>query len=68
MLNVLGFLYDRRYVSRRDSLTLWATSASRVHKSAVIAGSLALRDSQEDGHGDGVWPFFRDFAAAAEAQ
>jgi hypothetical protein len=65
MLNVLGFLYARRYVSRRDAMTLWGSATSRVCRSAENAGFLAFRDAQEDGR---VWPYFRDFSAIAEAR
>ncbi|WP_410791004.1 hypothetical protein [Kribbella sp. C-35] len=62
-LNVLGFLYHRRYISRRDALSLWGPATLRVRRSAHISGFLAYRDGLEGGR---VWPFFRSFSDDAE--
>lgn len=62
-LNVLGFLYHRRYISRRDALSLWGPATSRVRRSAHTAGVLAYRDGLEGGR---VWPYFRSFSDDAE--
>ncbi|MFG1815336.1 hypothetical protein ACGFIF_16325 [Kribbella sp. NPDC049174] len=63
-LNVLGFLYERRYVPRHDSLLLWGPAASRARRSAQICGFLDYWDKKSEGP---VAPYLRKFAAAAES-
>jgi hypothetical protein len=60
-LNILGFLYCRRYVSRRDCIALWGQTTARVVTAAEASSFLALRDSQQNGVR--VWPYLRTFAA-----
>jgi hypothetical protein len=62
-LNVLGYLYERRYVSRQDALLLWGPAASRARRSAQICGFMDYRQSKSE---EPVWPYFKRFVTAAE--
>jgi hypothetical protein len=61
-LNILGFLYGRGYIPRRDALDLWGVPAARAWKAAHETGMFDRRDGQE---GRPVWPHFRAFACKA---
>jgi hypothetical protein len=62
IFNVIGFLYCKRYVPRRDLMDLWALTATRLFDAAEKSGFLAVRDAQ---NGDPIWPYFRRFVADA---
>lgn len=60
-LDILGYLYERRYIARRDALDLWAPSVGRVFGVAESTGFLSYRRNQ---YGRGNWPYLRSFAEA----
>lgn len=62
-LNVLGYLYKRRYVSRKDTLLLWGPAASRARRSAQICGYMEYRQTKAE---EPLWPYFKQFVEAAE--
>lgn len=62
IFNVIGFLYCKRYVPRRDLMDLWAITGTRLFDAAERSGFLALRDSQNRVP---IWPYFRRFVADA---
>ncbi|HEX5401197.1 MAG TPA: hypothetical protein VFX16_02720 [Pseudonocardiaceae bacterium] len=60
-LDMLGYLFSRRYVSRRDVVSLWGTTALRACQAAQDTGLLAMRDAQNRLP---VWPYLRDLATS----
>jgi hypothetical protein len=62
IFNVIGFLYSKRYVPRRDLIDLWALTGTRLFDAAEKTGFLAMRDAQ---NGAPIWPYFRYFVADA---
>jgi hypothetical protein len=62
VLDLMGFLYCKRYIPRRDAMDLWARTTTRLVNAAEISGFLALRDAQ---NGAPIWPYLRRFAADA---
>jgi len=62
VFNVIGYMYCRRYVPRRDLLELWDLTSVRLFDAAERSGFLAMRDAQ---NGAPIWPYFRPFVADA---
>ncbi len=64
VLDLMGFLYCKRYIPRRDAMALWARTAVRLVDAAEASGFLALRDAQ---NGAPIWPYLRRFTADARS-
>ena len=64
-LELMSYLHNKRYISRRDSFAIWGVTAVRAYRAAEQSGFLAFRDGQ---HGESIWPHLGKFVRAAEAK
>lgn len=59
-MDVMGYLFFRGYIPRRDAHALWGITVARVQYAAEGTRFLALRDRL---YGQEIWPHLRHFAA-----
>ncbi|HWC83878.1 MAG TPA: hypothetical protein VG756_28300 [Pseudonocardiaceae bacterium] len=64
-LDMLGYLFYRRLVPRRDVVAMWGTTAMRACRVAQDTGLLTMRDTQNQMR---VWPYLRYLAAWMDAR
>jgi hypothetical protein len=57
-LDLMSFLFVKRYIPRADAIALWGLTGTRLFRAAMETDFLALRDKQ---HGADIWPYLRQF-------
>ena len=62
-LDMLGYLFTKRYIPRKDATALWGATTLRAYRAAEESGFIALRDTQ---NGIPIWPYLRQFVTSLE--
>jgi len=63
-LDLLGYLYSKRYIDRKDALEMWGYTTANVYRAAERIGYIEFRRKRDNGRTPWLW--LHDFVVHAE--